>query len=296
MEIGDHFSRSTFVRSNTNVGHEGLVRRRLCSNSSHWDGDQASQVLPHQPPPSMSTVFAHHTWKLFQLPRMPWYAEALKVPFTGIQGPKQPSPQPPVTSNLTLRCKCKVTIPHNPVRYVLFSWHLPNPDSAIRCPEWVVTLESISLLLWNPVVVCFTPLHLMYWLALGYVETDPWSFIHTVLQLIWRPIKVGSCVLTLQNAGNLMPLRVLWAALILRGVPLPDWVSVKLLPLPLQNQLKLLSIVTYIGNWTLAQHKSVVKLVQLFSQPALFLHCMGRWSPILNDGLQGYPHFSSLLE
>jgi len=62
-----------------------------------------------------------------KLSKMSWYAEALRVPFTGTKGPKTtPHHNPPSTKLYTW---------HNAVRQVPFSWQPPNPDSSIGLPD-----------------------------------------------------------------------------------------------------------------------------------------------------------------
>lgn len=55
------------------------------------------------------------------LSKMFWYAEALRLLFTGSKGPSPnlEKQRPP----LSLLHSC-----HNVVRQVMFSWHVPNPD------------------------------------------------------------------------------------------------------------------------------------------------------------------------
>ncbi|XP_051526065.1 uncharacterized protein LOC127424703 [Myxocyprinus asiaticus] len=131
MGIFDHSSRSAFVRSDTDVGREGLARS-LHSNSSQrcsiglrsgLCAGQSSSSTPN----SLIHVFmdlalctgAQSCWNRkgpspncshnvgsMELSKISWYAEAFRVPFTGTKGPspapeKQPHTIIPPPPNLT---------------------------------------------------------------------------------------------------------------------------------------------------------------------------------------------------
>ncbi|XP_051528965.1 uncharacterized protein LOC127426291 [Myxocyprinus asiaticus] len=132
MGIFDHSSRSAFVRSDTDVGREGLARS-LRSNSSQrcsiglrsgLCAGQSSSSTPN----SLIHVFmdlalctgAQSCWNRkgpspncshkvgsMELSKISWYAEAFRVPFTGTKGPspapeKQPHTIIPSPPNFTV--------------------------------------------------------------------------------------------------------------------------------------------------------------------------------------------------
>jgi len=116
---------------------------------------------------------------------MSWYAEALKIPFTGSKGPiLAPEKQHLHTMN-------------SAIRHVTFSWHPPNPDSPIRPPNreaW--TCFHCSRVQW----LCalhhsIQPLALYFALWGLHVAAEPWKPIpwcsrHTVFVLILMPVEV----------------------------------------------------------------------------------------------------------
>ncbi len=132
MGIFYHSSRSAFVRSDTDVGREGLARS-LCSNSSQrcsiglrsgLCAGQSSSSTPN----SLIHVFmdlalctgAQSCWNRkgpspicshkvgsMEFSKISWYAEAFRVPFTGTKGPspapeKQPHTIIPSPPNFTV--------------------------------------------------------------------------------------------------------------------------------------------------------------------------------------------------
>ncbi len=157
MGIFYHSSRSAFVRSDTDVGREGLARS-LCSNSSQrcsiglrsgLCAGQSSSSTPN----SLIHVFmdlalctgAQSCWNRkgpspicshkvgsMEFSKISWYAEAFRVPFTGTKGP---SPAPEKTTPHHNPLSTKLHSWHNAVRQVPFSWQPPNPDSSIRLPD-----------------------------------------------------------------------------------------------------------------------------------------------------------------
>jgi len=171
MGIFDHSFRSAFVRSDTDVGWEGLAHS-LRSNSSQrcsielrsgpWG--QSSSSTPNwlihvfidlalctgvqscwnrkRPSPN-----CFHKVRSMKLSKISWYAEAFRAPFTGTKGPspapeKQPHTIIPPPPNFTLGTMQSDEVP--------FPWQPPNPDSSIRLPDgkaWFVTPENTSLLL-----------------------------------------------------------------------------------------------------------------------------------------------------
>ena len=141
MGIFDHSSRSAFVRSDTDVGREGLARS-LRSNSSQrcsiglrsgLCAGQSSSSTPN----SLIHVFmdlalctgAQSCWNRkgpnspncshkvgsMKLSKISWSAEALRVPFTGTKGPsptpeKQPHTIIPPPPNFTLGTMQRSTV------------------------------------------------------------------------------------------------------------------------------------------------------------------------------------------
>lgn len=89
------------------------------------------------------------------MPRIPWYAEALSS-FHWNSGaettpPQPPDPHPHPTLHLAQSSQTST---------VLLAATKPRLGHQIS-RQRRVTLENTSPLLWSPVVVCFTPLHLM---------------------------------------------------------------------------------------------------------------------------------------
>ncbi|XP_058230352.1 uncharacterized protein LOC131343021 isoform X2 [Hemibagrus wyckioides] len=132
MGIFDHSSRSTFVRSHTDFGREGLALSLRSNSSQRCSIGLRSGLCAGQSssstPDSVIHVFmdlalctgAQSCWKRkgpapncshnvgsMELSKMSWYAEAFRVPFTGTKGPspapeKQPHTIIPPPPNFTL--------------------------------------------------------------------------------------------------------------------------------------------------------------------------------------------------
>ncbi|KAK3549116.1 hypothetical protein QTP70_032576 [Hemibagrus guttatus] len=117
MGIFDRSSRSTFVRSGTDVGREGLARSLRSNSSQRCSMGLRSGLCAGQSssstPNSLIHVFmdlalvtgvqscwnrkgsspnCNHKVGSMKLSKMSWYAEALRVPFNGTKGPS-PTPE-----------------------------------------------------------------------------------------------------------------------------------------------------------------------------------------------------------
>lgn len=178
--IFDHPSRSAFVRSTTDAGWESLAHN-LCSYSSQrcsvglWSGLGDSQLLPHQTCLSMSLLaFLKITHsrkvmleqagaipKLLKLSKIIWYAEALRVLFTGTKElsptpEKQPytiTPPPPTTLYSTMPS----------YNYCSLGYHQTQTGPAdCKMEIWFVSPENMAT-----VAVCFTPLHTVLYIGFG---------------------------------------------------------------------------------------------------------------------------------
>ena len=132
MGIFDHSSRSAFVRSGTDVGREGLARSLRSNSSQRCSIGLRSGLCAGQSSSSTPNLLIHvfmdlalctgaqscwnrkrpspncsHKVGSMKLSKMSWYAEALRVPFTGTKGPsptpeKQPHTIIPPPPNFTL--------------------------------------------------------------------------------------------------------------------------------------------------------------------------------------------------
>ena len=116
MGIFDHSSRSAFVRSDTDVGREGLARSLRWNSSQRCSIGLRSGLCAGQSgsstPNSLIHVFMDHAlftgaqscWNRkgpsancfhkvgsMKLSKISWYAEAFRVSFTGTKGPSTSS-------------------------------------------------------------------------------------------------------------------------------------------------------------------------------------------------------------
>ena len=151
MGIFYHFFRSTFVRSHTDVGQEGLALS-LHSNSSQrcsvrlrsgLCAGQSCSSTPNSLLVSLWTCFVHwcsHVGTGRTIPKLcpqSWelelsnisllkHSEFLSLELRDQAQKNNPTPWSPSTKLYTW---------HNAARQVSFSCQLPNPDSSIRLPD-----------------------------------------------------------------------------------------------------------------------------------------------------------------
>ena len=130
MGIFDHSSRSAFVRSDTDVGGEGLARSLRSNSSQRCSIGLRSGLYAGQSSSSKPNCVIHvfmdlalcwpspkclHKVGSMKWSKISWYAEAFRVPFTGTKGPspapeKQPHTIIPPPPNFIL-CSQTSTVP-----------------------------------------------------------------------------------------------------------------------------------------------------------------------------------------
>ena len=86
------------------------------------------------------------------LSKTSWFAEALRLPFSG---DKRPSTNPGKTGPYLHTTSSELHSWHSSVRYVMFSQRQPNPHSPVCQKEEQFSLQSTFPLLPSPVSVCF---------------------------------------------------------------------------------------------------------------------------------------------
>ena len=241
MRIFYPSSRSAVVSSHTDAGREGLALS-LCSNSSQrcsirlrsgLCAGQSSSSTPN----SLIHVFmdlalctgAQSCWNRrgaspncshkagsLELSNISWYAEAFRLPFIGTKGPS-PAPEkttphtiipPPPNFTLGTMQSDKYRSPGNCYTQTRPSdCQMEKRDSSLQRTRlqcsWVQLCCALHHCVWH-----FALHLLMYGLdaAARPWKPIPWSFLHTVLELIWRLHEVWRSV-AIDSSGSCRPLR-----------------------------------------------------------------------------------------